>query len=433
MIAAYKGWLIPEKGTIDRATALTGAFEMRDADSLRPVRYFSAAPGTEPGEAVYDGRHIFYLGQVSDDDSGEKHSGLLLLDEGDPSATQMIVDIAHTTDEVWENLQLAEDGNPERAEAVLTWDRRTDSADSDAVPMQHKVTTFKGTLRMYRVDTVKKTPHLMNWNGNLYWFAEKENVTLLQKMNIETGEKGEIHLPAAYLGAQKISQSNSSSRISNGLIGWISEGQDEILRMDLQKEKIIDKLSVKGLTPDYVQCSRDNLLCTDSGGNTWAYSIPSDQTYYLGTASPSETGWQAYLRGNLVWVVSGNQVRCFDLTDMTVTFADAEDMGLDSFSGTYANRDGVLLAWKPGGWPVLPAALIHSAPPNGLQKRLETQSSTHCGRLLPVCRTFCELFSTFGGERQLVANDFRLFFAKSVCPAHFWRVFGKNGRLVFDT
>lgn len=40
MIAAYKGWLIPEKGTIDRATALTGAFEMRDADSLRPVRFF---------------------------------------------------------------------------------------------------------------------------------------------------------------------------------------------------------------------------------------------------------------------------------------------------------------------------------------------------------------------------------------------------------
>lgn len=40
MIAAYKGWLIPEKGSIDRATALTGAFEMRDADSLRPVRFF---------------------------------------------------------------------------------------------------------------------------------------------------------------------------------------------------------------------------------------------------------------------------------------------------------------------------------------------------------------------------------------------------------
>lgn len=63
----------------------------------------------------------------------------------------------------------------------------------------------------------------------------------------------------------------------------------------------------------------------------------------------------------------------------------------------------------------------------------ETQSSTHYGRLLPVCRTFCELFSTFGGGRQLVANDFRLFFAKSACPAHFWRVFGKVGRLVFDT
>ena len=344
-IGHHEGWYSSDVGTMDGNKAVADGFHEKSGESLLHWQQYFIESGYEPYEVVYDGKHAFYLGAVPSSDGEEVLTGLVAVSVADGEEEAVGVYDLADPEEIWENLQFAEDGNPDREySGVLTYDNVREGEREESLFQNPRESNFGGeSFWMYQIDTEDKTPLLLCWDEILYWFAEDEGGTALYRADEKTGATEKV--AAVEKTGAEADCANPAAVLQDGLISWISKGK-QLTRMDLQQGKQRDALSVNGIEPDAVQCNENFMICTDVKGNTYAYSYLTDTTYFLDKASSSEEGWQVYLRGDLVWMVCGSEIRLFDLLEMTTFALNSEEMKLREFDGLCAAQNGSLLVWS---------------------------------------------------------------------------------------
>ena len=344
-IGHRQGWFSSNAGTMDGSKAVADGFREKSGELLLHWQQYSIESGHEPYEVAYDGKHVFYLGAVPADNGEEALTGLVAVSVADGEEEAAGVYNLAAPGEIWENLQFAEDGNLDREYGgVLTYDNVQEDGKEEGLFQNPRESNLgRESFWMYQIDAKDKTPHLLCWDGTLYWFAEDGDGTALYRADETTGAAEKV-VTVEKTGAA-VDCANPAAALQNGLISWISE-EKQLVRMDLQQGKQRDILSVNGIEPDAVQCNENFMICTDVEGNTYAYSYLTDTAYFLDKASSSEEGWQVYLRGDLVWMACGSEIRLFDLLEMATFVLDPTKMGLRGFDGLRAAQNGSLLVWS---------------------------------------------------------------------------------------
>lgn len=330
--------------SIDSNLMIDNAFKEGTEVSFAWSQSFADRQETKPYEAVFDGNFIFYLGKGYIEDEDKTITALNVIDMEEEQKQAGIVDFEEEKNAVWENLQLAEANTANDSESLLVWDNIIKTLNAEDEQPKPLDTMFYETLRIRRIDTEAKTPHLMRWGKNLYWFAEaSENAVSLWEKSLETGETAELKRFTALDKSSLLAENQGI--IEGGMICWISD-KSQVIRMDLERGKIVDELPVKGLSPDSVQCNKNYLLCTDTEGKSFLYSYPLKEGYFLGTAAASENGWQVFLRGDLVWMLCGDEMRVFDLIEMKEFAVDLAALEIDNLDGIYVSQNGEALIWS---------------------------------------------------------------------------------------